>query len=249
MFTACNPRPGLIYYTMKSEISGTARAGKYCPRCHAMTQREQVVCGQCGHQFRTGTSDAPAASGPEPDLLHRTMQFVLPPLARRTAAPDTAAIPDASEVYSKDVFSQAVRRSRRTVFAVLAALALCLGAALFWHTPRRPVPQAATPAGIWQTTLHGKASANAHLEFALQTGGTGRFSWQEAGPDAFSGQTPLRWHQNADGTLALILAKPAAGDPVSQTLIRIFNRNPWPWHVDPARRQLVLGTLVFTEKP
>jgi hypothetical protein len=217
------------------------RAGKYCPRCHAMTQRDQAVCGQCGHQFRTGgacdTQNEPDTQAGEPDLLHRTMQFTLPPLAPRPAAPVELAPP-----------TNPVARPRGTIFAALALLALCL-AAVFWHIRSRPAPEAASPVGIWETTLHGKASANAHLEFALNSGGTGRFSWRESGPAALSGQTPLQWRQDTGGNLTLLLDKPAAGDLVSQTLVGIFSSHPWPWRVDRTRRELVLGTLVFTEKP
>ena len=65
---------------MSMELPGTPRTGKYCPRCHAMTQREETVCRQCGHRFRTGTQARP----PEPGS-NRTMQFVLPPLPARAA--------------------------------------------------------------------------------------------------------------------------------------------------------------------
>jgi len=225
----------------------TPRTGKYCPRCHAMAPRDQSVCRQCGHQFRTGAdSTSPEASAdpaetPAPDPLHRTMQFVLPPLRPRPPAilASPAALPG----------RLAFDSPRRRAFAVaLAVLTLCFGAVLLWRSLHRPaLPD--TPVGVWETTLHGKASANAHLEFQFQPGGAGRFSWRESGPAALSGQTPLRWKQNPDGTLALALSPAASGDPISQTLVGIFSRPAWPWHVEHSPRRLVLGTLVFTEKP
>ena len=168
-----------------------------------------------------------------PDPLHRTMQFVLPPLTPHPA--------------------DARPRPRRTpaprLPLALAALAVAaLGVSAFaWHL--RAVPAAASPVGVWETTLRGKASANARLEFAFEAGGAGRFAWRESGPAARSGQTPLRWRLNADKTLALALTAPAGGgDSVSQTLTGIFSGHSWPWRVDRSPHQLVLGTLVFTEK-
>ena len=211
-----------------------------------MTLRDQAICGQCRHRFRTGaavdTQELPETQTAAPDPLHRTMEFTLPLLARRTSAPaELTPLPNA------------VATSRRIIFFALAVLTLCLAAAL-WHTHSRHAPEAVSPAGVWETTLHGKASSDAHLEFTFQAGGTdqkggtGRFSWRESGPAALSGQTPLLWRKNTDGTLALTLTAPAAGDPVSQTLAGIFSSHPWPWRVDRAHRQLILGTLVFTEK-
>ncbi len=203
-----------------------------------MAPRDQNVCRQCGHQFRTG---ATPAETPDPDPLHRTMQFVLPPLRPHpsviVAAP--AALPG----------RLAPLRSprRRALAAALAVLLLCIGAALFWRSPR-PSALPGTPVGVWETTLHGKASANAHLEFAFRPGGTGQFSWRESGPAALSGQTPLHWKQNPDGTLALTLSPPTNGDKISQTLAGIFSDPTWTWRIESAPRRLVLGTLVFTEK-
>ncbi len=215
---------------MSTELPGTPRAGKYCPRCHAMTQRDEAVCRQCGHRFRTGTQTiAPTQA---PDSLNRTMQFVLPPLPARIVAPAPAA-------------PLLFRRGRRILFAVLPVLLLAGLAAWLWHS-RRPASE--SPVGRWETTLHGKAAAKAHLEFWFHPDGSGKFSWRESGPAPLAGQTPLRWNENADGTLALALTPPPGGDPVSQTLTGIFSRPAWPWRVDRAQRRLVLGTLEFTEK-
>ena len=215
---------------MSTELPGTPRAGKYCPRCHAMTQREEAVCRQCGHRFRTGT-DARQAG---PDPLNRTMQFVLPPLPPRSAAPSAPP-------------RLALAFRRRLTAAALILPAACL-AWLWWHSRRAAGVFQASPVGVWETTLHGKASANARLEFEFDAGGTGRFSWRESGPHAPAGQTPLHWRQNADGTLALALTPPSGGDPVSQALTGIFSRPAWTWRVDRAQRRLVLGTLAFTEE-
>ena len=194
-----------------------------------MTQREEAVCRQCGHRFRTGT-EAQA-----PDALHRPRQFVLPPLAPRSAAP--AAPPRLGS-------------PSRLVPAAAAPLLLlaCLAGLWLWHSRRMSGLSENSPVGTWQTSLHGKASANALLEFEFDAGGAGTFSWRESGPHAPAGQTPLRWDKNADGTLALALVPPPGGDPISQTLTSIFSRPAWPWRVDRAQRRLVLGTLVFTEK-
>ena len=229
--------PGLVHYGMSSELPPKPRAGKYCPRCHAMTLREQAVCGQCGHHFRTGTENpVPESETNGPDPLHRTMQFTLPPLAPRTASPaEPVSAPNA------------IVTSRRTVFAALAVLMLCLAAALLWSA-LHGVAKAETPVGVWETTLHSKTSADAHLEFVFNPGGTGRFSWRESGPAALSGQTPLQWRR-AGEMLTLRLDKPAGDDLVPQTLVGIFSSHPWPFRVDRAHGQLVLGTLVFTEKP
>ena len=197
-----------------------------------MAPRDQAQCRQCGHQFRTGP-DSPA-QGAAPDPLHRTMQFVLPPLSSQAAAPVAAAPHDAF-------------RSPR--FGALAAAALLCLAALGWQAWKRLTPTRPTPAGVWETTLHGRASANAHLEFALQDGGAGRFSWRESGPAALSGQTPLRWRLQPDGRLALALTPPSSRDSVSQALTGIFSSHAWLWHVEQSPRRLVLGTLVLTEKP
>ena len=220
---------------MSTELPVKPRAGKYCPRCHAMSPPSQAVCSQCGHQFRTGIAAA-AAPTPEPDALHRTMQFVLPPLTTRLPASVLLEPPT-------------LRRVNSRLFAMIgAALMVCFGAALFLFIHSRLAAANALPTGDWETTLRSKSSSEAHLEFAFQTGGTGSFSWRETGSAALSGQTPLVWRQNPDQTLTLALAKPADGDPVSQTLAGIFSSHPWPWHVDPTPRRLTLGTLVFTEK-
>ncbi len=230
---------------MSTELPGTPRAGKYCPRCQTMTQREQPVCLRCGHQFRTG-AEKPLAATPAPDAVNRTMQFVLPPLPGRlpepregAGLPPPAPLPPASRAAPPRLLVPAA------VFLVLLA---CLGGAWLWHS-RPSLPPETTPAGTWETTLHGSESANARLEFTFAAGGTGQFSWQESGPKTHSGQTPLHWNQNPDGTLALTLTPSAGGDSVSQALTGIFSRPAWPWRVDRAQHQLVLGTLVFTEKP
>lgn len=207
-----------------------------------MAPRDQSVCRQCGHQFRTGTDSPAPAETSDPDPMHRTMQFVLPPLRPHPSM--IVAAPAAQSRY------RALLRSprRRAASAALAVLLLCFGAFFLWHSLRRQA-RADTPVGVWETTLHGKASANAHLEFQFQPGGTGQFSWQESGPKALFGQTPLRWTQNPNGTLALALSPPAAGDVISQTLAGIFSGHAWTWHVDQSPRRLHLGTLVFSEKP
>ena len=165
--------------------------------------------------------------------MNRTMQFVLPPLPPRSAEP--APPPRFSAP------------SRRVLITAALILPVACLAGLWWHS-RHAETSPESPVGTWQTTLHGKASANALLEFEFDAGGTGHFSWRESGPHALAGQTPLRWHQNANGTLALALVPPPGGDPVSQTLTGIFSRPAWPWRVDRAQRRLVLGTLAFTEE-
>ena len=206
-----------------------------------MAPRDQTVCRQCGHQFRTSADNPAPAKTPDPDPLHRTMQFVLPPLR-----PHPSVIVAAPAALSGRL---ALLRSprRRALAAALAVLLLCVGAALFRRSPRQPALPG-TPVGVWETTLHGKASENAHLEFAFRPGGTGQFSWRESGPAALSGQTSLRWIQNPDGQLALTFSPPATGDAVSQTLAGIFSSHAWTWHRESAPRRLVLGTLVFMEK-
>ena len=212
------------------------RGGKYCPRCRAMNPRDQAVCGQCGHHFRTG-AQTPVEGTAEPDPVNRTMQFTLPPLPSRVpAAPPP--VPDALPRVSPHVLA-----------ATAAALALVLILFMFWQRSPKPTPAAAvSPVGVWETTLTSQTSADAHLEFALQTGGTGRFSWRETGPTASSGQTPLVWRQNPNQTLTLTLTAPQGGDAVSQTLVGIFSSHPWAWQEDPAAHRLTLGTLVLTEK-
>ncbi len=168
--------------------------------------------------------------------MNQTMQFVLPPLPPRSAAP--APTPH---------FSLALRRRLIAAALILLGALACL-AGLWEHSRRAAGLSQASPVGTWKTTLHGKASANALLEFEFDAGGGGKFSWRESGPHAPAGRTPLRWHQNADGTLALALTPPPGGDPVSQTLTGIFSRPAWSWRVDRAQRRLVLGTLAFTEE-
>ncbi len=216
----------------------TPRTGKYCPRCRAMAPRDQPVCRQCGHQFRSSASSPAPNETAAPDPLNRTMQFVLPPLR-----------PHPAPTVPPPVLPVRLAASPRRILAAgAAALLLCIGGFFLWRNDRWASP-AETPVGDWETTLHGKASANAHLEFQFQPGGAGRFSWRESGPAALSGQTPLRWKQNPDGKLALSLTSPRAGDTVSQTLAGIFSSHAWTWHVDPPPRRLHLGTLIFTEKP
>lgn len=219
----------------------TPRTGKYCPRCRAMAPRDQNVCRQCGHQFRTGTDNPVPEQTSAPDPLNRTMQFVLPPLRPHPAPVAPALLP---------VRLAAPRPAtlRLALAAGIAALLLCFGAFFLWRQERRPASPN-TPVGVWETSLHGRASANARLEFAFQPGGTGRFSWRESGPAALSGQTPLRWQVNADQTLSLALTPPAGSDAVSQTLASLWSSHPWPWRRDTRPPRLLLGTLVLSEKP
>ena len=198
-----------------------------------MARREEAVCRQCGHQFRSG-ADAAVPEAQAPDPVNRTMQFVLPPLPARAAEP---ALPP-----------RLAPASRRLLPAAALMLAAACLTGLWRHSRRDTGMSEASPVGAWETTLHGKSAANARLEFEFDAGGTGKFSWRESGPHAPAGQTPLRWHQNADGTLRLALVPPPGGDPVSQTLTGIFSRPAWPWRVDRAQRRLVLGTLAFTEE-
>ena len=239
--------PAWYTSTMSVQIPEKPRGGKYCPRCRAMNPRGQAVCGQCGHHFRSG-AQTPVAGTAEPDPVNRTMQFTLPPLPSRTPThppPVPAALPEPTRW---DTFTPP-RMSPRVLAAVAAALALGLIFFLFWQRSPKPAPVAAvSPVGVWETTLTSQTSADAHLEFALQTGGTGRFSWRETGPTASSGQTPLVWRQNPNQTLTLTLTAPQCGDAVSQTLVGIFSSHPWAWQEDPAAHRLTLGTLVFTEK-
>jgi hypothetical protein len=198
------------------------------------------VCRQCGHQFRTSAESLPPEKSLAPDPLHRTMQFTLPPLKQQVAP---AAEPVLETADSK-------RRSHFTrLFLMLGTVLVCCLLLVLWNAYSGSKSAAASPVGVWETTLHGKAAANAHLEFAFQSGGAGRFSWRESGSEALSGQTPLRWNQDANGRLALALVPPGGGDSVSQELAGIFSSHAWVWHVDRPQRRLVLGTLVFTEKP
>ncbi len=239
--------------------AGKPRAGKYCPRCRAMMPLREAVCGQCGHRFRSGMEvgdAAPETLAPEtlaPDPVHRTMQFTLPPLAPRPAveASTLAGAPDAGIPNEAGIPGWAAARlGGRRVYAAAALLLLALGvgAAWLWHSRPPAALAESSPAGVWETTLHGKAAANAHLEFALNPGGGGRFSWSESGTAAQSGQTPLRWQVNPDRTLSLSLTPPPSGDLVSQTLTGLFSRRPWPWRLDDHPKRLILGTLVLTEK-
>ena len=59
----------------------------------------------------------------------------------------------------------------------------------------------------------------------------------------------MTWHQDTQGLLVLTIAPPATADTVSGTLVTIFNSRPWLWRVDHSRKRLILGNLVFTEKP
>jgi hypothetical protein len=168
------------------------------------------------------------------------MQFTLPPL-KQQMSPAAKPLLEAAAPKRKPSLSR--------LFLTLGIVLACGLLLVLWRTYRSSKSAAASPVGIWETTLHGKASANAHLEFAFQAGGAGRFSWRESGSEALSGQTPLRWNQDADGRLALALVPPAGGDSVSKALAGIFSSHAWVWHVDRPQRRLVLGTLVFTEKP
>jgi len=206
-----------------------------------MARRDEAVCRQCGHQFRSGVAGQADAETPAPDPMNRTMQFVLPPRipepTRQTFVP-----PPATPSYGP-------KRRRAVMAAALAATAICLAAFFVWNRSRpAPAGSESSPAGHWETVLHGSAAANARLDFVFDAGGGGVFSWQESGPQPHAGQTPLRWMQNPDGTLFLLLDPPAGGDQVAQTLTGIFSRPAWTWRVDRAQHKLVLGTLVFTEK-
>jgi len=230
---------------MSSELPGTPRAGKYCPRCRAMTQREEPICRQCGHQFRSGVGLS-NSQAPAPDPMNRTMQFVLPPLPTRASETEgfgAAAPADAAGPGPK-------RRAPVVLLALLLLAAATLGAAFLWrhHGRRAAAAPDNSPVGVWVTTLHGKAAASARLAFVFDAGGDGEFSWQEGGTSPRAGQTPLRWKQNPDGTLSLTLTPPPGGDPVAQTLTKIFSRPAWTWRVDRPQHQLVLGTLVFVGK-
>lgn len=227
---------------MDTEVTEKRRGGKYCPRCHVMTERTQTVCPQCGHQFRTGVEPAETAGGPGPDPMNRTMQFTLPPQPPRTPVPAPAPPPSAWRLPTEP------RPARAWPAAALVLLSLCAGVGLLWHTRRTAPVSAQTPVGVWETTLRGKASAMAHLEFALMPDSTGRFSWRESGSAPLSGRTALRWRVSSDQRLTLLLTPPAAADPVSQTLVGIFSNRPWHWRVEGSPRRLVLGTLVLTEK-
>lgn len=227
---------------MSSETPGPPRGGKYCPRCRTMARRDEAVCRQCGHQFRSGVAQA-GPETPAPDPLNRTMQFTMPSLPTRT--PPSPALGRSP--------SPALGRSPRQAMAVAAAVltiaALCLGAFVFWSGSQRgPAVPETSPVGHWETVLHGSAAANARLEFVFEAGGGGAFSWQESGVIPHAGRTLLHWKQNLDGTLFLTLDRPADGDQVAQILCRIFSRPAWTWRVDRAQHRFVLGTLVFTEK-
>ena len=210
-----------------------------------MARRDEAVCRQCGHQFRSGAVSQADAETPPPDPLNRTMQFTLPPLPTRAPLPPAGRKPATPLPGLK-------RRPRRVTAKMAAAIALAvlafLGGLWFWNESRRAPPLSETsPEGRWETVLHGSAAANARLEFVFDSGGGGAFSWQESGLPPHAGRTPLRWSRNPDGTLFLSLDPPAGGDQVAQTLTGIFSRPAWTWRVDRTQHRLVLGTLVFTE--
>ena len=79
---------------------------------------------------------------------------------------------------------QGSRPAARVSFGPALGWACCCWAAvwLFCGTPAAARRGRDTPVGAWETTLHGKASANAHLEFVFRPGGVGQFSWRESGP-------------------------------------------------------------------
>ena len=213
-----------------------------------MTFIEREVCENCGHHFRMKTEEP---SEEEKALQrHRTMHFTLPQLAKREPpglAPDRLQTP-------LPPMPSASRRSVWPAFALFTLLILSiLGLAFFWRKLVPATPAAAvSPMGTWESTLTSRSSANAHLLFRFEGDGTGSFAWQEQGIGAggpVAGQSPLKWHQDAQGLLALDIAPPATSDPVSGTLVSIFNSHPWLWRVDHPRKRMILGSLTLTEKP
>ncbi len=205
-----------------------------------MTFLEQEVCENCGYHFRTGA----ALPSPDDASLHRTMQFTLPPLARREPPAAVPALPPMLPA----------RRQPLPVFALIATLALAaLALAFFWQQRAPSISESdLSPTGIWDSALTSRSSANARLTFTFAGDGSGTFAWQEQSAGAarpLAGQSPLRWHQNAQGLLALTIAPPPAGDAVSGTIIAIFNSHAWLWRLDRPHKRLILGTLVFTERP
>ena len=212
------------------------RAGKYCPRCQTMTVLAQDICAHCGHRFRTGHPETPGnAPRTDADTLHRTRQFTLPPLSPRP-------IPTAEQPASPR------RRVGLFFAAALLLLLLTLAAVLYLRQTGAARAAKPSPAGTWETTLHSRASQNAHLEFIFGTAGSGRFSWAAGNTPARQGQVPLHWRLDGAGQLVLTISPPADADAVSGTLITIFGSHPWLWHTDPAQHRLVLGTLVFQQK-
>ena len=218
----------------------TPRTGKYCPRCR-------------GHgSQRPGAVPAVRPSVPQQQHGHRQ------PAARqqrcRPLKPDHAVHPAAPQPSSGRARRRAVPRGFPPPPAAVAAPSRrrpggpARRGGLLWSLHRRQAAADTSPVGTWETTLHGKAAASAHLEFALRPGGEGRFAWHESGPAALSGQTPLRWNLNPDKTLSLALSPAAGGSAVSESLAGVFSSHAWTWHIDRSPRRLLLGSLVFTEK-
>ena len=239
---------------MTTPETGNSREGKYCPRCRTMTFRDREVCEHCGHQFRTGLGTGLSASPLDAPLLeeaalHRTMQFTLPPLPPR----GEAAAPDARspETDRRRPGGTGLRRRGRAVIALaLGALGLALlGAWGYFHYAQTARAARPSPVGIWETTLAGRASQDAHLQFVFQEGGGGAFSWAVGSTPPLSGQAPLHWRLDPDGKLVLSIPPPtAAADPVSGQLTTFFSSHPWLWRVDRPQNRLVIGNLNFTEK-
>ena len=210
-----------------------ARGGKYCPRCGAMAPRDQAVCAHCGHQFRSGTAPAIAPTRP-PDDLHRTQQFVLPPLTRTPPATAAPPLPTLPEHAAKPLWP--------TLALAGLAVLLLLG---FFFWKQASVPQSdPTPAGAWTTTLRGTGAGaqSADLKFVFADGGGGTYAFGMTPP------APLHWTQTGN-TLSLTLTAPTPLSVQGSTLMAVFNNRPWIWKRDPARRTLTLGTLIFTETP
>jgi hypothetical protein len=225
---------------MSTANTENTRAGKYCPRCQAMTVLAQDICAQCGHRFRTGHPETPGtAPRTDADTLNRTRQFTLPPLQPR---PTPVA----------EIEQRASPQRRRGLFFAAALLMLFMTLAAVHSLRQTGAPRAAkpSPAGTWETTLPSRSSQNAHLEFALAKDGSGQFSWTAGTRPVRQGQAPLHWRLDGAGRLVLnIVPSPRTDtDAVAGTLITIFSSHPWLWHTDLAQHRLVLGTVVFQQK-
>ena len=235
---------------MSTTESGNARAGKYCPRCRTMTFRDSEACEHCGHRFRTGLGTGLGASPPDAPItddamLHRTMQFTLPPLPPRGEAASPASPPGTDRGLSDPPGP----RRRGASFSALLAGAVVLTLLGVWsHFQYAPTARAArpSPVGTWDVRA-GRASADARLRFVFRDGGGGSFSWAAGSAPPLSGQAPLRWRVEPDGRLALSITPPAAPADPSGPLISLLSRRPWLWRVDRTQHRLVLGSLRLTE--
>jgi hypothetical protein len=232
-----------LWYTegMSTANTGNTRAGKYCPRCQAMTVLAQDICAQCGHRFRSGHPEMPGhAPRTDADTLNRTRQFTLPPLQPRLT-PAVGIEQTASPQRRPGLFFAAALLLFITLVITLAAV----------HSLRQTGAERAakpSPAGIWETTLSSRSSQNAHLKFVFGQDGSGWFSWTAGTRPVRQGQAPLHWRLDGARQLVLTIAPSPHTGTVARTLITIFGSHPWLWHTNLAQHRLVLGTVVFESR-